>query len=71
VMEKATVEITRREAKSTLQKGCGHHDFTGIGGGNVFILCWPPLEYGTVGEKVVLDELEELALVSGRGFEHL
>jgi hypothetical protein len=38
MMEKATEEITRREAKSVLEKGCGHHDFIGIGGGNVFIL---------------------------------
>jgi hypothetical protein len=29
------------------------------------------LEYGTAGEKVVLDELEDLAIVNGRGFEHL
>jgi hypothetical protein len=70
-MEKATEEITRREAKSVLEKGCGHHDFIGIGGGNVFILWWPSLEYDAAREKVVLDELEELTLVNGRGFEHL
>jgi hypothetical protein len=29
------------------------------------------LEYDAAREKVVLDDLEELALVNGRGFEHL
>jgi hypothetical protein len=70
-MEKAVEEITRREAKSALEKGCGYHDFISIGCGNVFIFCRPPLECDVAGEKVVLDELEELALINGRGFEHL
>jgi hypothetical protein len=70
-MEKATEEITRREAESTLEKWSRHHDFIGVGGGNVFILCRPPLEYNTTMEKVVLNELEELTLINGRGLEHL
>jgi hypothetical protein len=28
------------------------------------------LEYDAVGEKMVLGELEELALINGRGYEH-
>jgi peptidase E len=71
VMEKTVEEIARRKAKSALEERIGNHDFIGIGGGNVFILYWPPLEYSVSGEKVIVDELEELALINGRGFEHL
>jgi hypothetical protein len=38
-------------------------------GGNVFILCQPPLEYDMGGEKVVLNELEELNLIDRWGLE--
>jgi hypothetical protein len=64
-MEKAMKEFTRRKTKSTR----GRRYLCGVGGGSDFILCWPLLEYGTGGEKVVLDELEDLALIDGRGLQ--
>jgi hypothetical protein len=71
MIEEVMEEIARWEAKSVLEKGSRHHNFNSVGGGNVFILCRSPLEYGAAGEKVVLDELEELTLINGRGLEHL
>jgi hypothetical protein len=55
MVEKAAEEIARRKTKSVLKKGSWHHNFIGVRGGDVFILHRPPLEYGTVGEKMVLD----------------
>jgi hypothetical protein len=41
-----------------------------VGSGNVFILSRSPLKNNTGGKKVILDELEELAFINGRGLEY-
>jgi hypothetical protein len=70
MMEKTVEEFVRRKAKSSLKEGSQHNDFVGAGSGNVFAFSRPPLEYDTVEEKMVLDELEEPTLINGRRLEH-
>jgi hypothetical protein len=68
VIKKATKEFTGWETKPALKEGGEHHDFVGVGSRNVFIFCWSSLEDGTGGEKVILNDFEELALVDVEGW---
>jgi hypothetical protein len=49
-------ESASGETESMLEEGGEHHDFIGVGSRNVFIFCRLPLEDGTGGEKMILDE---------------
>jgi hypothetical protein len=54
-MQKAAEEFAGGKAESTLEKRSQHHNVFDIGCWDVFPFHRPPLEHGTVGEKVVLD----------------
>jgi hypothetical protein len=56
VVQKAVKEFTSGKAKSTLEDGRQHHNFIGVGSGNVFPLRWPPLEHDAIREKMVFDK---------------
>jgi hypothetical protein len=50
-----------------MKEGGEHHYLIGVGSRNVFIFRWSSLEDGTGGEKMILNDFEELTLVdSGR-----
>jgi hypothetical protein len=70
VVKKVVKEFAGGETESALEGG-EHHNFVGVGSRNVFILCRSPLEDDMGGEKVILDKLEELALIDGGSPEHL
>jgi hypothetical protein len=65
VVEKATKEFAGGETEFTLEERSQHHNFVGVGSGDIFSLSRPPLEDGTGGEKVILDDLEEHTLIIG------
>jgi hypothetical protein len=56
VMKESVEEIAGGESKSALEKGGEHHDFLFMRGGDFFILSQPPLNHGSVGEKMLLNE---------------
>jgi hypothetical protein len=58
VVKEVEEEIARRESESALEKGGQHHDFLCMRGGDFFILGRPPLNHGSVGEKVLLYEFQ-------------
>jgi hypothetical protein len=64
VMEKAAKEFTGRKIESLLEERSQHHNFFIVGSGDIYILSRPPLEDGTGGEKMILNELEERALIN-------
>jgi hypothetical protein len=70
VVEEASMEFTGGEIESALEKGSQHHNFISVRSGDVFILSRLPLEDDTGGEKVILDKLEEHALVNSWRLEH-
>jgi hypothetical protein len=51
VVQKTAEEFTSGKAKSVLEEGKQHHDFIGVGNGNVFPFHWTPLEHGAIGRR--------------------
>jgi hypothetical protein len=63
VVEKSVEEIASRESKPTLEERGKHHNFIRIGCGNVFSSGVPPLQHGTVREKIVRNKFVNLFFV--------
>jgi hypothetical protein len=53
MMEKIVKEFTGRKTECSLEEGSQHHNFIGVGGGDLFILGRMPLEYDTTREKMI------------------
>jgi hypothetical protein len=63
VLEESTVEITGRVAESALKKERKHHNFIGIGCEKIFTGGGMPLQHGAIREKVIHNELVNLAFI--------
>jgi hypothetical protein len=64
----STKEIADREAEFALDEGTKHHNFIGIGCGKIFIGSGMPLQHSAIREKVIRNELANLAFIYN---EHL
>jgi hypothetical protein len=63
VMKEATEKFVGEKTEYVLEKGSQHHDFVGVGSGDVFILSRPPMEDSTGGEEMLLNKLKEWTLI--------
>jgi hypothetical protein len=71
VIEQSTEEIATKESKPVLEERGEHHNFVCIGCGNVFSGGRPPLQHGTVGEKIVCNKFANLFFVYDRWLEEV
>jgi hypothetical protein len=71
VVEQATKEIAGGEPKSPLEEGFRDYDFIGIWSMDLFPLSRPPLETCAGRKKMVINQLEDLALINGGILEHI
>jgi hypothetical protein len=60
-------EIATRDSKSLLEEGFRHHNFSGVGSGDVLALGWPPLEDGSRWHEVILYEFEDFFFINRGG----
>jgi hypothetical protein len=71
MLEKSTQEIASREPESLLEEWGEHHNFLGIGCRDVLPSGRLPLEHEAIREKVILNQLEDLAFIHNRLLEHV
>jgi hypothetical protein len=71
MVEQVTEEVVGWEPEPTLEEGFQNNNFIVVGHRDALILTRPPLENDAGSKKVVIEQLEDLALIDGGGPKHL
>jgi hypothetical protein len=71
VVKEYAEEIACREAESALEEGGKHHNLICIGCGEIFASDRVPLQHGVIQEKVICNELANLAFICSERLEEM